>query len=267
MMPSVEKLVFVDFDGTLLDSKRRLTPTTRAAVEWAVESGVVIVPASSRPLAGLRLASGPEFDMAIALNGAVVQRRADEPPSEQEPMSEDDVATCLTLGRRLSLCCNVYTAGEWFTYPGGHQRAAEEERRIGVRPRPLVFGCLPQAVHKVLFLGARRELDRYEERLRTETDLIGRLNIFRSEASYLEIGRHDVSKGVGLRTVQKWCPARRTYAIGDGHADLAMFSAVDVAIAVDNALASVKERAHRVCPGNDADGVRDALGYIIEGAW
>lgn len=47
------RLAALDLDGTLLNRHGEVTPATRAALESAAANGVVIVPATGRPLASL----------------------------------------------------------------------------------------------------------------------------------------------------------------------------------------------------------------------
>ena len=47
------KLIALDLDGTTLNSKKEITPATRAALAAAQEKGVLLVLASGRPEAGI----------------------------------------------------------------------------------------------------------------------------------------------------------------------------------------------------------------------
>jgi Cof subfamily protein (haloacid dehalogenase superfamily) len=263
-MPTAAAIVFVDYDGTLLSSDDELSDTTRAALIHALAAGVRVVPASSRPLVGLRLPAGPRLDVAIALNGAVARRAADEAPWETEQIATSDVRACVDVARSLDLQVNVYTADVWFTDDPSDGRVLVERRRIGAEPTRLRAGILPSGVHKVLLLGSASGLDTYETELETATAR-ARLHWFRSNPCYLEIVRAGVSKRTGVDVVRGWLDPGRTYAIGNDHSDVAMFGGVDVAIAVGNAAADVKSRADVIVGRNDDDGVACALDSIVRG--
>ena len=49
------RLAALDLDGTLLNRNNEVTLATRQAIARAVEHGVVVVPATGRPLASLPL--------------------------------------------------------------------------------------------------------------------------------------------------------------------------------------------------------------------
>ena len=68
------RLAALDLDGTLLNHEGQVTPRTRAALQAASDRGVVIVPATGRPLASLPpiVATLPGVRYALTSNGAAV---------------------------------------------------------------------------------------------------------------------------------------------------------------------------------------------------
>ena len=42
------RLIALDMDGTLLNSQKKITGKTAAAVRWALEQGIQVVPATGR---------------------------------------------------------------------------------------------------------------------------------------------------------------------------------------------------------------------------
>lgn len=262
-MSSVSRLVFVDYDGTLLTKRHDLSLATKTALDAAHRAGIVVVPASSRPLVGLDAFGGPHLEMAVALNGAVVRRTFDH-MWEAPAMPAPDVEICMCAASSRELCLNVYTATHWLTTEPADPRVAEEERRIRARPT-LLQAVPPGGIHKVLILGDPRDLDGCEDDLRRAMRDTATLHWFRSEPSYLEIARAATSKATGVRLVRRWVAAARTYAIGDALSDLPMFRSVDVAIAVGNASPAVREAAAVVVAANDDDGVALALEQIRGG--
>ncbi|MHB8096503.1 MAG: HAD family hydrolase, partial [Erysipelotrichaceae bacterium] len=47
------KLIAIDVDGTLLNSKHELSLENKKSIQWAEENGITIALASGRPLNGL----------------------------------------------------------------------------------------------------------------------------------------------------------------------------------------------------------------------
>ena len=75
------RLAALDLDGTLLNRNNEVTPATRQAIAHAIEHGVVVVPATGRPLASLPpvVARLPGIRYAITSNGAAVWTWATTP--------------------------------------------------------------------------------------------------------------------------------------------------------------------------------------------
>lgn len=75
------RLAALDLDGTLLNRHGEVSPATRAALARAAENGVVIVPATGRPLASLPplVAQLPGVRYAITSNGAAVWDLGSDP--------------------------------------------------------------------------------------------------------------------------------------------------------------------------------------------
>lgn len=82
MSPSTPiRLVALDLDGTLLDSQSQISPRTRQAIADAVAHGVVVLPATGRPLSNLPpvVAQLPGIRYAITTNGAAVWDMGTDP--------------------------------------------------------------------------------------------------------------------------------------------------------------------------------------------
>ena len=82
MSPSTPiRLVALDLDGTLLDSKSQISPRTRQAIADAVRRGVIVLPCTGRPLASLPplVAQLPGIRYAITTNGAAVWDMGTDP--------------------------------------------------------------------------------------------------------------------------------------------------------------------------------------------
>lgn len=73
------KLVGLDIDGTLLNSKNQISPRNHAAIRAAIGAGCRVIPATGRPLRGVlpEFLQIPGVDYAVTANGATVVRLAD----------------------------------------------------------------------------------------------------------------------------------------------------------------------------------------------
>ena len=82
------KLVAIDIDGTLLNSKKEITPDVFQAIQDAKAAGVKIVITAGRPIAGVskllkELHLMDPGDYVITFNGGLVQETATEKNSSR----------------------------------------------------------------------------------------------------------------------------------------------------------------------------------------
>ena len=86
------KIIFLDIDGTLTDSRKLITEKTRRAIMKAAENGLIIAVASGRPEPGLAYAAG-ELEMSdiggylLPFNGGIIKNA----------MTEDSAATSFSF--------------------------------------------------------------------------------------------------------------------------------------------------------------------------
>jgi hypothetical protein len=80
----------------------------------------------------------------------------------------------------------------------------------------------------------------------------------------LEIFTTGVTKANAIRQVKEQIGAERVVVFGDNLNDLSMFEVADLAVAVDNALPQVKERADIVIGANTADAVAHFIAQDFE---
>lgn len=259
---AASRAFLVDFDGTLLNSRREASSGTRKALAELVETGWMYVPASSRPPAGLRFEELPSPRYLIALNGALV---VDEVAgvahvrASMDPEVTRGILDCMGVGA----ICNVYTPHHWFSSDVSNFRVTEEQRRLRTEALPLpALG--EHLVCKCLALGEADELDSIETKLQQKFRS-GVVSWFRSEPEYLEIGPATASKGAALSFVRDLISDPSfVVAVGDGPADAELLSRADFGLAVSNAVPEVKRVAAIVAPSNDEEGVAEIAKWLLE---
>ena len=128
------KLVAVDIDGTLLNTKREVTPEVFSAVQDAKAAGVKIVIATGRPIPGVRnlleeLHLNEPGNYVITFNGGLVQDTVTGEEYIKEPLSYEDYLDIECLSRKLGVHMHaitkdgIYTAnrniGKYTVYEAG----------------------------------------------------------------------------------------------------------------------------------------------------
>ena len=67
------KLMAIDFDGTTLNSEKRITDATLQAISKAIKNGILIVPATGRSVSGIpQEMQDMDIKYVISKNGAII---------------------------------------------------------------------------------------------------------------------------------------------------------------------------------------------------
>lgn len=118
------KLVAIDIDGTLLNSKKEITPEVFSAIQDAKAAGVKIVIATGRPIAGVqRLLEELELNQpdnyVVTFNGGLVQDTVTGQELIKETLTYDDYLDIELLGRKLGVHMHAITKDGIYTQPIG----------------------------------------------------------------------------------------------------------------------------------------------------
>jgi Cof subfamily protein (haloacid dehalogenase superfamily) len=260
------RLVALDIDGTLLNSRNEMTPAVAEAVRAAAARGVAVVLATGRWYGSARRyaqrlnATAP----VISHSGARVTRQD-------------------TLEDLLHLALPLKPAREIVAFMDEH--GYDAHLTVGpvtyMRPRPdLDPARLPadirlEAVHlpfvseapvsALVFdpLGIPAIHAAFAERYGGQITFLW--NRTSGTADHLTLHHPDVDKGRALELVCRALDIApdEALAIGDAESDAAMFRVAGIGVAMGNALPDVQARATVVAPTNDEDGVAWALANLL----
>ena len=90
------KLIAIDIDGTLINSKREITPRVKAALNAASAQGVYVVLCTGRPYPGVEgllqeLDLVNDHDYVVTYNGTLVQQTGSKKALVRFSMTHDDL--------------------------------------------------------------------------------------------------------------------------------------------------------------------------------
>lgn len=113
------RLLALDLDGTVFTDDKRITPTTLQALEEAIAAGVVVIPATGRPLDGLPQAflEIPGVKYALTCNGAAVWRLADRTKLVDMPFSTSQSLDAMAMMEQYRCTVDIYIDGKVYTTP------------------------------------------------------------------------------------------------------------------------------------------------------
>lgn len=260
-------IVFLDIDGTLLDSRHQVMPCTHNRLQYLHRRGVPIVLCSARPPKGVNLVAeqvGVQGPMACYNGGLIFD--------EHGTILRDvgiDIRLAMDFKRFVSerfpdLVISAYLYNVWL---------AEDPRNPMIREETEITGCttlqgtLEQVasaashVHKLLCMGDAMRI----RALQKESEQhFPQLMALRSKSTYLEILPLESTKRSAAQVLlaHYGLRAEEAVAFGDSDVDVDMLQYCGFGVAMGNASKQAKEVADYVTATNDQEGVYIALSSL-----
>lgn len=266
------KIFFTDLDGTLLDSKKQISPENREAIEEARKQGHSIVLATGRSTQNViqqikRLELDQPGCYAITFNGSCVVRCDTGEILLWETLDMDVVRYLFAEARQWGIHCQTYDEGETIAEVRSKELIRYDRNNGGhSRVVPDAPASLQSAPPKILL--AELEDRAYLERFQREHEeaVRGKADSFFSCKEYLEYVPCGVSKGSAIRWLCNYLniDLADTVAAGDAANDLSMIETAAVGAAMCNGEQAVKDAADyvTVCD-NDHSGVAEILKKFV----
>jgi hypothetical protein len=261
--PADIRLIAVDLDGTLLNSKKQVSEQTMQAIKNLPSRGVRMLIASARPPRSVR----PTYELLgldtlqINYNGALIWNETDKSPVFHRPLKGSLAWQMIELARdqydEVIVHCEIMD--RWCTDRIDDTYTTETGRMFKPDAVAELSTFCDQPITKLMFLGDPRIISRLEPLLMQ--DFSEDVTIVHQSDELLQIMDHRVSKAVALRKLAKFygVPMEQVMAIGDAPNDVGMLQVAGVAVAVDNAHKVVKSVADWIAPSNDDHGVHATL--------
>lgn len=264
-------LLALDMDGTLLDSRKRVSEGTRKALERLAARGVSLAYCTGRCI--LELLDHPKelpfVRYGVLASGAVVYDLVADEALAVRPLDTQTVLGAMEVARGERCMTHVMGIRESVVRPsdlremprygmGVYQSMFED---ICTRAEDLAqwVGEHPGQVVKVNFYHESPQArDRTRARL-VEAGLP--LTLANAEERSVECSPLGVSKGEGLRVLAEHLGTTLAdvVAIGDSDNDAAALRAVGMPVAMGNASPEVMGMARLVVADNDHDGIAEAI--------
>ena len=251
------KLVVLDLDGTLTNSKKEITARNRETLIRIQEQGVRLVLASGRPTYGIvplanELRINEFGGFILSYNGGEIINW------ESKEMMYENVLPNLSI--------LTYDGAEIVTENSQDPYVQKEAflNKMAVRETNDFLTDITLPVAKCLIVGDADQLIPVESELCIR--LQGKINVFRSEPYFLELVPQGIDKALSLTVLLEATGVSReeVIAIGDGYNDLSMIKFAGMGIAMGNAQEPVKKAANEITLSNDEDGVAVAIEKHIQ---
>ena len=257
------KLLVLDLDGTLTNSKKEITPFTREVLIKAQQQGLHLVLASGRPTYGI-VPLAETLDMneyggfILSFNGGKVIEVKTGKVFYEQALPPDVMPLIYQRSYEAGLTILSYN-GKYILTENAADKYVQYESfltKMKIKETDDFLHNLRLPADKCLIVGEPEDLVPLEEKLRQELGL--RLNVYRSEPFYLEVVPKGIDKAASLERLLERVQIKReeVIAIGDGYNDLSMIKFAGLGVAMANAQPPVKSNADRITAfTNDEDGV------------
>ena len=265
------KMIGLDLDGTLLTDRKEFTDRSKRALRTAIDSGIVVLIATGRPLTGIpeEIRNFPGMRYALTSNGAKVM-------DVWEKRVVDEHLLSAKLAEKALEICGKYDTLQEVYYDGVSYAPADKRDmipRYHKNPNMWEYMRKTRTWVEDIFRMVResdRGLDKIqmlfadmEERTKAWQELseVEGLELVGSLGYNIEINAAGVNKGSGLVSLGRLLGIRREeiMACGDGDNDLLMLKEVGFGVAMANAEEEVKKAADYITLSNEEDGVADAI--------
>lgn len=265
------KLLVLDLDGTLTNSKKEITPHTLEVLLEAQRHGLRIVLASGRPVFGiapladqLHLAENDGY--VLAYNGGQIVRWSDHQVIDQQMLDPEVLPYVYECSKRqftdkegklTNFQILSYRGDVVFTENPGDQYVNYEcwLNRIPCEKVDNFLESVDCLLPKCLIVGDPEPL--HELELEMAEHLKGKNGVYRSEAFFLEIVPLGIDKAQRLSVLLQHLGLSREemICVGDGYNDQSMIEYAGLGVAMANAKPEVIAAADYVTLSNEEDGV------------
>lgn len=260
------KLLVLDLDGTLTNSKKEITRHTKETLIKAQEAGLKVVFASGRPTYGVApLANELELQKyegyILAYNGGEIIDWKTRELMYEKQLDSDLLPYLYRCAKENDFAIVTYE-NEYVLTEKPDDEYVLKEALLNVMKIKKVDNFLEAVKHpitKCLIVGEPSRLALLEKEMYEK--LKDRMGVFRSEPYFLELVPKGIDKAQSLSVLLEEIGMTKNemIAIGDGFNDLSMIQYAGLGIAMENAQDVVKQAADFITLSNEEDGVAYAV--------
>jgi len=278
-MESKIKLICIDMDGTLLNSKHEVSDENKKAIKKAHDRGVNIALCTGR----MFLSAKYYADLIgistpiIASNGAFIKNGYNDKAIYENPLPKDIAIEIYKIAKKYGLTIQFNSWNVLFMEtPASEEHAyvvmnrdLPEEKRVkfiinekldeaiqNYEGNILKAGVIEKAANKDKLWTAKEEIkDIFRDKL----------HVVSSGDNNFEITVGSVSKGNAAAYLANMLniPQEEVMCIGDSENDLSMIKYAGIGVAMGNGLDIVKEAADFITDTNDNSGVGKAIKHFV----
>lgn len=262
------KLIALDVDGTLLNSKKEISQKTNQTINQAIQEGKEVIISSGRCLPELKdiLEQIPGIRYLIMTSGAMVYDIQNNKEIYSNQLDPETIHTILNVSKENDILVHLLTDRSIVESNKGHRL---EEYGMGVY-QPM-YNSIATFVDDIYtyYEQLNKPLEKvnlYHKTVEDREHSLSRLknlpiSLKFAEGTSLECSALHINKGTGLI---KLCEhlgidIQETICVGDADNDIEILKVAGLSVAMGNASDHIKEIADVVVNDNDHDGVAQAI--------
>lgn len=266
-----DAVLALDLDGTLTDSKKRISERTKESIDKFIAAGGTVALASGRPTFGvIPVAKILELDKKggyiLSYNGGCFLDCKNNKQLFMKELTHEYLPILEKQAKEFGINLMTYNGDKAYALDIDEQYYMIEiniNHFIRVKADPLtpqitfpIIKCLMTADGDYL-AKVEKEMKKYWE---------GRLNIVRSEPYFLEVTEVGIDKASTITNMVKKLgkSVDNLICCGDGFNDLSMIRAAGIGVAMANAQEKVRAAADYITKSNDEDGIVDVVENLFK---
>lgn len=266
-----DTVLALDLDGTLTDSKKRISERTKESIDKFIAAGGTVALASGRPTFGVMpVAKILELDKKggyiLSYNGGCFLDCKNNKQLFMKELTHEYLPILEKQAKEFGINLMTYNGDKAYALDIDEQYYMIEiniNHFIRVKADPLtpkitfpIIKCLMTADGDYL-AKVEKEMKKYWE---------GKLNIVRSEPYFLEVTEVGIDKASTITNMVKKLgkSVDNLICCGDGFNDLSMIQAAGIGVAMANAQERVRAAADYITKSNDEDGIVDVVENLFK---
>ena len=271
------RMIGMDLDGTLLTTEKKLTPYTQDVLKRAIAQGIIVLPATGRPVSGVpeEIMHFPGIRYAVTANGGRIVDVQENRTIYENLVPVDKAYAILSVFEKYDTLREIYYDGIGYS----EETMLKNIHRY-IEPGPMadymVATRRPIPDVHAKFVETNRPVDKVQgifasladkDEALKELEKIKDIEITGVLSQNVEINAKDVDKGNALLRLGQilGIPGEEIMAFGDGTNDRKMLEKVGTGVAMANGVPEVKAAADYITASNDEEGVaRFIEKYVLD---
>ncbi len=260
------RVLVLDLDGTLTNSKKEVTPRTLEALLEVQKRGVKIVLASGRPTYGVapvadELGLDKYGGYILSYNGGEIVNWQTKEILYENILDPVFIPYLYWCAKKNDFAIVTYH-NEFVLTESPEDEYVLKEALLNVmkiKPVEHFLSAITFPITKCLIVGEPSRLIVLEKEMFDQ--LKGRMGVYRSEPYFLELVPKGIDKAASLQILlhEIGSSADEMIACGDGFNDISMIKLAGLGVAMANAQLEVQENADFITVSNDEDGIAQVV--------